>query len=155
MGSVKEFYSGKTIFVTGASGFMGKVLIEKLLRDCNELSKIYILVRTKKGVNPEQRREEYVNHMVFNRVRDESPQQMDKIVVIKGDVSIERLGISEEDENELIANVNLIFHCAANVRFDLSIKDALNFNTNGTHRLLKLAEKMKNLIVFSYVSLAG
>lgn len=29
---VKSFYEGQTIFITGATGFMGKILIEKLLR---------------------------------------------------------------------------------------------------------------------------
>lgn len=40
---------------------MGKVLVEKLLRDCGELSKIYILVRPKKGISPQQRYENYIN----------------------------------------------------------------------------------------------
>lgn len=29
---VKNFYDGQTILITGATGFMGKILIEKLLR---------------------------------------------------------------------------------------------------------------------------
>jgi alcohol-forming fatty acyl-CoA reductase len=133
---------------------MGKVLVEKLLRDCDELSRIYILVRTKKGVEPQQRREEYVNHMIFDLIRKETPKQLDKIHVVKGDVSVEGLEMNENDENELIENVNLVFHCAANVRFDQTLKDAVNFNTNGTHRVLKLAEKIKNLLVFIHVSTA-
>lgn len=42
---------------------MGKVLVEKLLRDCGELEKIYILVRTKKGVSPQDRYESYIQHV--------------------------------------------------------------------------------------------
>ena len=133
---------------------MGKVLVEKLLRDCDEVSKIFILVRTKKGIEPQQRREEFVTHMVFDAIRKNAPKQLDKICVVKGDVSLENLGLNENDENKLIENVNLVFHCAANVRFDQTLKDAVNFNTNGTHRVLKLAEKMKNLAVFTHVSTA-
>lgn len=44
---VRKFYGGKTIFITGASGFVGKCLLEKLLRDCDDLKMIYILVRRK------------------------------------------------------------------------------------------------------------
>ena len=29
---IQQFYQGKTVFITGATGFMGKVLLEKLLR---------------------------------------------------------------------------------------------------------------------------
>lgn len=43
---------------------MGKVLTEKLLRDCPDIKEMYLLVRTKRGVEPEQRRDDYVNHMV-------------------------------------------------------------------------------------------
>jgi fatty acyl-CoA reductase len=62
------------------------------------------------------------------------------------------LGISEKDEIEIIENVNIIFHCAARAKFSLSLREALTFNTLGTWRLLKLAEKIKNLIVFSHFS---
>lgn len=47
--SITQFYSGKSILITGATGFMGKVLVEKLLRDCGEVKCIYILVRMKRG----------------------------------------------------------------------------------------------------------
>lgn len=133
---------------------MGKVLVEKLLRDCGGLSRVYILVRTKRGVEAHQRRAEYVNHMVFDHLRTENPGQLDKIHVVKGDVTIDELGMSENDANELIDNVNLVFHCAANIRFDLNLREAVNFNTNGAYRVLKLAEKMKNLEVFTHVSTA-
>lgn len=44
--------------------FMGKVLTEKLLRDCPDIKAVYLLMRTKRGIEPEQRRDDYVNHMV-------------------------------------------------------------------------------------------
>lgn len=56
--SVNEFYKGKSIFVTGGSGFMGKVLIEKLLYSCSDLKEIFILMRPKKGRVPESRLED-------------------------------------------------------------------------------------------------
>lgn len=53
--SVSEFYNGKTIFITGGTGFMGKVLLEKLLRGCPGVSKIYLLIRPKRGQNAQER----------------------------------------------------------------------------------------------------
>jgi alcohol-forming fatty acyl-CoA reductase len=47
--SIAQFYANKNILVTGATGFMGKVLVECLIRKCSEINCIYILVRTKKG----------------------------------------------------------------------------------------------------------
>lgn len=52
---IQEFYNEKTVFVSGASGFLGKLLIEKLLRTCKGLKRIYILLREKKGKTPEDR----------------------------------------------------------------------------------------------------
>ena len=55
---IQEFYNGQSIFITGGTGFMGKLLIEKLLRSCPGIAFIYILVRPKKGKDVYQRTEE-------------------------------------------------------------------------------------------------
>ena len=57
-GTVADFYRGKTIFLTGASGFIGKVLIWKLLQSCPDLDTIYVLIRPKYGKNVQHRVEE-------------------------------------------------------------------------------------------------
>lgn len=55
---VIDFYRGRSIFVTGASGLMGKVLIEKLLYSCSDLKQIFMLVRPKREKTVEMRLEE-------------------------------------------------------------------------------------------------
>lgn len=72
---------------------------------------------------------------------------MAKIRCIKGDVSLDNLDMDESDRIELTEQVDVIFHCAANVRFDQPLRDAVNMNTLGTQRLLQLAEKMLHLKV--------
>lgn len=52
---VAEWYNGRTVFITGGSGFMGKVLIEKLLYACTKIKCIYVLMRNKRGKTPVQR----------------------------------------------------------------------------------------------------
>jgi hypothetical protein len=49
MGKIREFFSGKNVLVTGATGFCGKVLVEKLLRSCEDIGKVYVLIRKKKN----------------------------------------------------------------------------------------------------------
>lgn len=61
---ISSFYAGKSIFITGASGFMGKVLVEKLLRSCPDVKSIYILLRTKKNVDPCDRLDELIRSKV-------------------------------------------------------------------------------------------
>ena len=45
--NVKEFYKGKTILITGCTGFLAKVILEKILRSCPDVDKIYLMVRPK------------------------------------------------------------------------------------------------------------
>lgn len=43
---VKDFLNNKSVFLTGATGFLGKLMIEKLLR-C-DVKEIFLLTRPKK-----------------------------------------------------------------------------------------------------------
>jgi len=52
---IAAFYGGKSILITGATGFMGKVLMEKLFRTSPDLKVVYILVRPKQGQTLQQR----------------------------------------------------------------------------------------------------
>jgi nucleoside-diphosphate-sugar epimerase len=61
---VQEFYRGANVLITGGTGFMGKVLMEKLLRSCPHLSNIYVLIRNKKGKDAETRLEDIFNDPV-------------------------------------------------------------------------------------------
>lgn len=58
MVSIPEYYEGKNVLLTGVTGFMGKVLLEKLLRSCPKVKAVYVLVRHKAGQTPEARIEE-------------------------------------------------------------------------------------------------
>lgn len=65
MGSkVAEFYDGKNIFITGATGFLGSCLIEKLLRT-TAIKNIYVLMRPKKGKQINERLEELTKNSVI------------------------------------------------------------------------------------------
>jgi len=62
------------------------------------------------------------------------------------------LGLDSQDESELIENVHIVFHCAAVIKFNEKLKEAVNCNTTGMLRIIQLAQKMKNLQVLSYMS---
>ena len=53
--SIEEFYSATVILLTGATGFVGKGLLEKLLRVCPRIAAIFILLRPKKNQTIEER----------------------------------------------------------------------------------------------------
>ena len=94
---------------------MGKALLEKLLRCCPKVSKIYILLRNKRNKNSKQRLDELFQNPVFTKLRSEQPDALQKIVPISGDCCQLQLSISSEDLAKL-HNVNIIYHAAASVR---------------------------------------
>lgn len=67
MSSVPEWYAGQNVFITGATGFMGKILVEKLLRSCPKIASIYILIRPKRGRNPNERLNDFLNTPVSTK----------------------------------------------------------------------------------------
>lgn len=149
--TIPEFYAGQEIFVTGGSGFMGKVLLEKLLRSCPHIKTIYVLIRPKKGQSIEERLITITELPLFGLLKKNMPHVLQKLIPINGDVTALGLGLSSDDIIRM-KNVSIIFHSAASVRFDDPLKYAVFMNTRGTHEMMKFAEKLPNLKVFLHVS---
>nr|CAI5843146.1 unnamed protein product [Callosobruchus analis] len=148
---IQNFYHSKNVFITGGTGFLGKVLIEKLLRS-TEVSNIYLLIRPKKEKDVYRRLEELLECEIFDRIKKEQPKFDHRMKVIPGDCSHSGLGLSITDRQVLTSEVNVIFHVAATVKFDENLKRAFNINVNGAKNLLELAKHMKNLKAFIHVS---
>ena len=117
--SVRRFFDGKAIFVTGATGFLGKSVIEKLLTTCN-VRKIYFLLRAKKGVSFEERSKNFRKDPLFKFRVDAA--KLDLLTPIAGDISSEDLGISAEDRDTLVSDVDVVIHSAATVKFDEELR---------------------------------
>jgi fatty acyl-CoA reductase len=63
--SIVEFYKNRSVFITGATGFMGKVLVEKILRSCPGVERLYLLMRPSKGQSVDCRLQEFIQNQVF------------------------------------------------------------------------------------------
>ncbi|KAI8117470.1 putative fatty acyl-CoA reductase [Lucilia cuprina] len=153
---IAKSFEGRCLFITGGTGFLGKVLVEKLLRSCGDLKKIYLLIRPKKGKEPVERIKEMFDNVLFDMVKKQRGEDviLSKVQAIYGDVLQPGLGISEEDVAILSRDVSIVYHCAATVRFDEPLRQAVFMNTRGTKYMLELAAKLKNLSFFAYVSTA-
>ncbi|XP_045447489.1 putative fatty acyl-CoA reductase CG5065 [Melitaea cinxia] len=152
--TVADFYEGQSIFITGATGFLGKVLLQKLLYSCPNLDKVYILVRDKKDVNIQERLRSVLENPLFSKLRNERPEAFEKIVPIKGDITESKLGLSSEDEIFLVKKVSVVFHLGCSVNFKEKLDVAVNTNVEGTVRILDLTQRMEKIKCFVYVSTA-
>ena len=78
---IREFYKDRTILLTGATGFLGKGIAAKLLRDLPEVRRIYTLVRPGKQddgspISAAQRlQEELFDNSVFDRFKAREPER--------------------------------------------------------------------------------
>uniref|UniRef100_A0A8C2HZN5 Fatty acyl-CoA reductase n=1 Tax=Cyprinus carpio TaxID=7962 RepID=A0A8C2HZN5_CYPCA len=154
MASISEWYAGKNVLITGATGFMGKVLMEKLLRSCPDVKALYILVRPKAGQSMSERVQDMMMCKLFDRVREDNPDFHQKIIPISSELTQPGLAISAEDVQTLTSCINIVFHCAATIRFDEPLKHALQLNVIATQQLLSLAQQMQHLQAFIHISTA-
>lgn len=77
--AVPALLAGKDVLITGASGFLGRVLLEKLLRSCPDVGAVFLLLRAKKGVPPRERLADIVGVPVRSAKRDDecAPERAD------------------------------------------------------------------------------
>lgn len=98
---IKDFYRNKSIFLTGCTGFVGKVVLEKFISALSDFKKIYVLVRAKKGLSPKERiLKEIFSSPAFDNVRTRPDFEHiinNKIHPIVGDITKVGLGLSPQD----------------------------------------------------------
>ncbi|KAF5281903.1 hypothetical protein FQR65_LT14487 [Abscondita terminalis] len=152
--SILEFYKDAHVFITGGTGFVGKALLEKLLRTCHTIERVHLLIRPKRGLSVEQRLKELLKNPVFDKIREKTPEVFDKIRAIAGDVAENNLGLCEYDLCNLRDEIDIVFHSAATVRFNEDIRDAVLLNTLGTKRVADFCKTINNLKCFVHVSTA-
>nr|QLI62000.1 fatty acyl-CoA reductase 10 [Streltzoviella insularis] len=154
---IAETFTGQTVMITGGTGFMGKVLVEKLLRKCPGIKEIILLVRNKKGKSPRERLEDIFNGPLFAKVatmRGGVSRLLEKIKPVEGDVIEPDLGLTPSSRQYIMDNVNIIVHAAATIRFDEVLKKAVLLNVRGTKLILNLAKQCKKLKLVVHISTA-
>ncbi|XP_070490332.1 putative fatty acyl-CoA reductase CG5065 [Chironomus tepperi] len=150
--SIPELYNGKNVLITGGTGFLGKAIAEKLLRSCQGINKIYLLVRPKKGNNVNDRLIELKSSSVFDLIRETNAELLNKLVLIEGDIAREELGISPAGQELLCENVSIILNSAATVSFDEPLRLAVFTNLRSLRELIRLSRRMKKLESFVHIS---
>ncbi|XP_074039669.1 fatty acyl-CoA reductase wat [Leptinotarsa decemlineata] len=148
---IQQFYKNRTFFLTGITGLLGKLVLEKILRSF-QVKRIYVLVRDKDGSDAETRCAAAMDSMAFGPLRRVDPEFFNKVSLIVGDCEKPDLGLNEYDKNLIMSEVECIFHCAATVDLGASLKKAALTNVKATRDLLDIAKQMKNLKTFVYIS---
>ncbi|XP_063912829.1 fatty acyl-CoA reductase wat-like [Zophobas morio] len=150
LSQIQEFYKNQTVFITGTTGLLGKLVLRKLLTSC-EPKKIYLLIRQHKDKSPEERLEILLERADLRRDKSEFKG---KISVIEGDCSLPGLGISQDDRETLVNETTCIIHVAAIVKFSEHLRLAAYVNVRAVQDLLHLAKQVRDLKAMVHVSTA-
>ncbi|KAI9107734.1 hypothetical protein K1719_021397 [Acacia pycnantha] len=158
--SAPQFLRAKTILVTGATGFLAKVFVEKLLRIQSDLKKLYLLVRASDHEAATQRmHDEIIGKDLFRVLREKWGADFEsliaeKVVAVAGDVSVANLRIENENLEKMWEEIDIIANFAGNTNFDERFDTAMEINTMGALHVLNFAKSCRRIQVFLHVSTA-
>ena len=131
--------AGQRFFVTGATGFLGTALVERILRAIPD-AEVVLLVRPGRRASVAQRTaREILRNDCFDRLRHELGERFDdqmarRVVSVAGDVGRDGLGLDDEGRDQL-SRCDVVIHSAATVSFDAPLDQAVEVNLLGPSRV--------------------
>uniref|UniRef100_A0A5B7B1U0 Fatty acyl-CoA reductase n=1 Tax=Davidia involucrata TaxID=16924 RepID=A0A5B7B1U0_DAVIN len=159
--SIVQFFEDKTILVTGSTGFLAKMFVEKILRIQPNVKKLFLLLRGTDTKSATQRLDdEVVGTELFRVLREKWGANLnsliaEKVLPVSGDISYEHLGIKDCDlREEMWREIDIIVNSAATTKFDGRYDVALSINAFGVLHVLNFAKKCANLKLLLHVSTA-
>jgi HAD superfamily hydrolase (TIGR01490 family) len=130
---------GKRFFITGATGFLGTALVERILR-CIPEADITVLIRPGRRADVASRlAREVIKNDCFDRLREElgdgfADEVARRVRAVAGDVGQDGLGLNDEGRAALAA-ADIVVHSAATVSFDAPLTQAVEINLLGPARV--------------------
>jgi HAD superfamily hydrolase (TIGR01490 family) len=137
--AIADVLAGKRIVVTGATGFVGTALVERLLR-CVPDVELSLLVRHGRRRDAAARvQREVLRNDAFDRLRqelgaDRFAERAATVQVLAGDVGTDGLGL-DDAERAVLAGCDVVIHSAATVAFDAPLDRAVEVNLLGPVRI--------------------
>ncbi|MBK7000595.1 MAG: SDR family oxidoreductase [Rhodoferax sp.] len=143
--NVSSQLAGKRVLITGTTGFLGKVLLEKLARDVPEIKKFVLLIRANKiySTAAERFEHEILASSVFDRLREERSQYLadmvrDKFDYVTGEVTEPLFGLTSSGFAQLAKDIDIVVNSAASVNFREELDQALEINALSLLQMTKL-----------------
>jgi nucleoside-diphosphate-sugar epimerase len=145
---------GRRVLITGTSGFLGKVVLEKLMRTVPDIGGITLLIRGNKRYHGARERflNEIATSSVFDRLRETDAGAFeafieDKVQCVTGEVTEPAFGLSEAEYRRLALSLDAVINSAASVNFREELDKALAINTLCLRNIAALADINSQLAV--------
>lgn len=143
---IADQLAGKTIAITGTTGFLGTAVVERLLRGAPDC-KLVLLVRPGRRGAHQRVQREILKNDCFDRLRDElGSKQFDamaaeRVIAVAADIGTDGLSLGDEGRS-LLAGCHIVIHSAATVSFDSEFDHAVEVNLLGP---VRIAETLHSL----------
>ncbi|HEY2594551.1 MAG TPA: SDR family oxidoreductase [Chloroflexota bacterium] len=131
--SVGEALAGKRVLLTGATGFIGTAILERVLA-CLPETRLVLLIRGRGSRSAVKRARELLDEHAFRPLRDRygaaellrTFSDPERVEVIEADFTV--------DDFTLPGDLDVVIHCAADTAFDRAIDAAFATNVVGCER---------------------
>jgi HAD superfamily hydrolase (TIGR01490 family) len=140
---IAEALKGKTILVTGSTGFLGKSIVEKCLRSIPQVGRLNLAIRSSARRPAAERLErEVLSSPAFKRLKEELGEDVfaklvaEKVAVVEIDLGRDGLGLSDSGREQL-RGCDIVIHSAAAVEFDNPADLSAQTNLLGAARMVQ------------------
>ncbi|MGH9375736.1 MAG: SDR family oxidoreductase [Terriglobia bacterium] len=145
MTGANQAFQEQEIFLTGANGFLGKVILGMLLDRIPGLKHIHVLIRPRADLSAAQRfAAEVLASPAISGIATVKGREFleSRISVWAGDVSAPRCGLDAASYGQLAGRVGLILNCAGRVDFFPPLDDSFGSNVDGVSNVVELAQAL-------------
>lgn len=91
---------------------------------------------------------------MFKRINEEKPEVLKKIVPVFGDITEKNLGLSSEQLAKVTRESEIVFHMAASLKLEATLKPNIEMNLLGTKHVIDVCKTMPNLKLMVHLSTA-
>ncbi len=145
MAGLAPIFRDNELLLTGANGFLGKVILAMLLDRFPQAARVNVLVRAREDKPAAERFErEVLDSPPFRPLieRQGRDRVASRVRVLAGDAAQPRAGLAPDLVRELSGRVRLVLNCAGLVEFFPPADQSIRANVDSVERILELCQEL-------------
>ncbi|KAL4089148.1 hypothetical protein QTP88_024216 [Uroleucon formosanum] len=135
----KNKFTNGNVLLTGSTGFVGAFILQKLLQT---QVNIFCLIRDSADYEPLEKLEQTMKRYNIS-VGSSSGPFYSKVIILKGDVSLVKFGMSGDDYKAICFDIDYVIHAAAQVNLSYPFGALYKNNVIGTKNIIQFCKDGK------------